>query len=54
MQPLNAVQIPEGKGEALALIRGEEVIHVDGVDRLIAGVIATTVAQWLPSSREAR
>jgi len=54
VQSLRAVQVPEGKGEALALIRGEELIHVDGVDRLIAGLIATTVAKWLPSSREAR
>jgi len=47
------MQMAERKGETLALVGGEELIDIDGVNRLITVVVATTVAQWLPASRQA-
>lgn len=53
VQPLEAVEVLEGKGEALPVVEGKEVIDVNRVNRLIAFFVATTVAKGLPASCEA-
>lgn len=44
----------EGEGKPFPILGSQELIDVDGVNRLIACLIATTVAKWFPASREAR
>lgn len=51
VQPLDAVEVFEGEREALAFVGGEELIDVYRVNRLIALVVATTVAERVPASR---
>jgi hypothetical protein len=53
MQVLDAMQVGQGKGKAFSLFWGNEFINVDGVNRLLARLIATTVAQRLPASGKA-
>jgi hypothetical protein len=53
VEVLETMQLAERKGETLALVGGEELIDIDGMNRLITVVVATTVAQGLPASREA-
>ena len=44
MQVLDAMQVGQGKGKTFSLFGGNEFIDVDGVNRLLARLIATTVA----------
>ena len=50
MQLLNAMQVCEGKRKALPFLGTDELIDVNRMNRLIALVIATTVAKGLPAS----
>jgi hypothetical protein len=54
MQVLDAMQVGQGKGEAFALFGRDKLIDVDRMNRLLALVIATTVAKGLPASGETR
>lgn|SRR5882724_1667046 len=53
MEVLDPVEVGQCKGESFSLFGRDKVIDVDGMNRLITRLIATTVAQWLPASREA-
>ena len=53
MQLLDAMQVGQGKGKPFSVCGCDEVIDVDGVNRLIALLIATTVAKRLPASGQA-
>jgi hypothetical protein len=54
MELLDPMHIRQRKGEAFPLFRRDERIDIDGVNRLIAVCIATTVAKGLPPSGETR
>ncbi len=51
---LDAMQVGERKGKALPFLGADQLIDVNGVNRLVALVIATTVAQGFPASGQAR
>jgi hypothetical protein len=53
MEVLNPVEVGQCKGQAFALFRRDKVIDIDRMNRLITGLIATTVAQWFVASGEA-
>ena len=53
MELLDAMQVCEREREALAFLGSDELVHVHGMNGLIALSIATTVAQGLPASGEA-
>jgi hypothetical protein len=50
MQPLDAVQVGQRKGEPFPFFGCDELSDIDRMNRLIAGLIATTVAKWFPAS----
>jgi hypothetical protein len=50
MQVLDAMQVVQRKGKPFSLCGCNEYIDVNGVNRLIALLIATTVAKRLPAS----
>jgi hypothetical protein len=52
MQPPNAMQVGHGDGKPLAVFGCDEDIDIDGVNGLIALLIATTVANRLRASGE--
>ena len=54
MQLLNAMQVCEGKRKALPFLGTDELIDVNRMNRLIALLIATTVAKGLPASGDTR
>jgi hypothetical protein len=53
MQVLDAVHVLQRKGKALPLLRRDELIDIDRMNRFITLVIATTVAKGFPASGEA-
>jgi hypothetical protein len=53
MEVLDPVKVCQCKGKAFSLFRGDKVIDVDRMNRLITRLIATTVAQWFVASSEA-
>ena len=53
MEVLDPMEVGQRKGKSFSLFRRDKVIDVDGMNRLITGLIATTVAQWFPASGEA-
>ena len=53
MQLLDAMQVGQRKGKPFSVFGCDEDIDVDGVNRLIALLIATTVAKRLPASGQA-
>jgi len=50
MKVLDAVQVGQRKGKPLSLFGRDELIDIDGMNRLLALAIATTVAKGLPAS----
>jgi hypothetical protein len=50
VEVLDAMQVPQRKGEPFPLFRCNQCIDIDGMNRLIARLIATTVAKRLPAS----
>jgi len=50
MEVLDAMQIPQRKGEPFPLFRCNKLIYINGMNRLIARLIATTVAKRVPTS----
>jgi hypothetical protein len=50
MEMLDAMQVGQRKGKPLALFGRDKLIDIDRMNRLIALVIATTVAKGLPAS----
>jgi hypothetical protein len=54
MEVLNPMQVGQYKGEAFALFRRDKVIDINCMNRLVTGLIATTVAKRLPASGETR
>ncbi|MGH8071548.1 MAG: hypothetical protein ACRERE_41215 [Candidatus Entotheonellia bacterium] len=50
MEVLDPVQICECEGKPPTLRGADELLDVNRMNRLIACLIATTVAQWLPAS----
>jgi hypothetical protein len=50
MKVLEAMQVSQRKGISLPLFECDKCIDIDGVNRLIALAIATTVAKGLPTS----
>jgi hypothetical protein len=53
VEVLDPMEIGQCKGKSFSLFGRDKVIDVDGMNRLITRLIATTVAQWLPASCEA-
>ena len=53
MKVLDPMQIGQRKGKPFPLFGCDKFIDVDGMNRLITGLIATTVAQRFPASGEA-
>lgn len=53
MEVLNPMEVGQGKGKAFALFRRDKVIDINRMNRLVTGLIATTVAQWFIASGEA-
>lgn len=53
VEMLDPVEVGQCKSESLSFFGRDEIIDVDGMNRLITRLIATTVAQWFPASREA-
>jgi hypothetical protein len=53
MEVLDPMQVAQRKGKPFSLFRRDKVIDVNRMNRLITGLIATTVAQRLPASGEA-
>jgi hypothetical protein len=53
MKVLDPMQIGQRKGKPFPLFGCDKFIDVYGMDRLITGLIATTVAQRFPASGEA-
>jgi hypothetical protein len=51
---LDAMQGGERKGKALSFLGADQLIDVNGVNRLVALLIATTVAEGFPASGQAR
>jgi hypothetical protein len=52
MEVLDPMQVGQRKGKPFSLCRCNEFIDIDGMNRLIARLIATTVAKRLPASGE--
>jgi hypothetical protein len=50
MEVLDAMQVGQGKGKAFSLIGRNEFVDIDRMNRLIARLIATTVAKRFPAS----
>jgi hypothetical protein len=50
MEVLDAMQVGQGKGKAFSLLGRNEFIDIDRLNRLIARLIATTVAKRFPAS----
>jgi hypothetical protein len=53
MEELDAVEVRQRKSIPFPLFGCNKFIDVDGMNRLITGLIATTVAQRFPASGEA-
>ena len=53
MEVLDPMEIGQRKGKPFSLFRRDKVIDVNRMNRLITGLIATTVAQRFPPSGEA-
>jgi hypothetical protein len=53
MEVGDPVEIGQRKGKAFSLFRRDKLIDVNRMNRLIAALIATTVAQWFVASSEA-
>jgi hypothetical protein len=53
MEVLDPMEVGQRNGKPFSLFRRDKVIDVDGMNRLITGLIATTVAQRFPASGEA-
>jgi hypothetical protein len=53
MEVLDPMEVGQRKGKPFSLFGRDKVIDVDGMNRLITGLIATTVAQRFPASGEA-
>jgi hypothetical protein len=53
MEVLDAVHVRQRKSKPFPLFGCDKFIDVDGMNRFITGLIATTVAQRLPASGEA-
>jgi hypothetical protein len=53
MEVLDPMEVAQRKGKPFSLFGCDKVIDVDGMNRFITGLIATTVAQWFPASGEA-
>ena len=53
MEVLDAAHALQRKGKPFPLFGCDKFIDVDGMNRLITGLIATTVAQRFPASGEA-
>lgn len=53
VEVLDPVEVGQCESESFSFFGRNKVIDVDGVNRLITRLIATTVAQWFPASREA-
>jgi hypothetical protein len=53
MQVLDPMEVRQRKGKPFSLFRRDKVIDVNRMNRLITGLIATTVAQRFPASGEA-
>ncbi len=54
MEVLDAVHVRQRKGKPFSLFGCDEFIDIDGMNGLIARLIATTVAKRLPTSGETR
>jgi hypothetical protein len=54
MQVLDAMHVGQRKGKAFSVFRCDKLIDIDCMNRLLALVIATTVAKRLPTSGETR
>jgi hypothetical protein len=50
MQVLDAVQVGQRERKAFSLFRRNKLIDIDRMNRLLALIIATTVAKGLPAS----
>jgi hypothetical protein len=50
MEVLDAVHVRQREGKPFSLFGCDKFIDIDGMDRLITGLIATTVAKRLPAS----
>ena len=53
MEVLDPMEVAQRKGKAFSLFRRDKVIDINRMNRLITGLIATTVAQWFIASGEA-
>jgi hypothetical protein len=53
MQVLHPMEVGQCKGKSFALFRRNKLIDIDRMNRLLTGLIATTVAQWFVASGEA-
>jgi len=53
MEVLDPMQVGQRKGKPFSLFRRDKIIDVNRMNRLITGLIATTVAQRFPASGEA-
>jgi hypothetical protein len=53
MEVRDPMEVGQRKGKAFAVCRRDKFIHVNGMNRLLTGFIATTVAQRFVASREA-
>jgi hypothetical protein len=52
MEMLDTMHVDLYTGQALALVRGDEIIDIDRMNGLLTTLLATPVAQGLPISRE--
>jgi len=52
IEVLHAVHVVEGKGKSLPILGTDQLVDIKRMNRLIAGLIATTVAQGFPASGE--
>jgi hypothetical protein len=52
MEVLDPMQVAQRKGKPFSLFRRDKFIDIDRMNRLIALLIATTVAEWFPASGE--
>jgi hypothetical protein len=53
MEVGDPMEVGQRKGKAFSLFRRDKFIDIDRMNRLIAILIATTVAQWFIASGEA-
>jgi hypothetical protein len=53
MQVVDPMEVRQRKGKAFSLFRRDKLIDINHMNRLITGLIATTVAQRFPASGEA-